>query len=87
MRPPGWPASEAAARATAAGVEADEHGVGRQERVVMATALGSLPGHLHGVDEDQARGQPAPRPVEGGWFGGEAGDVTERGRVQRERRR
>ena len=42
-------------------VEADEHGIGGQERVLVAAALRSLPREFHRVDQDQSRRCPTAR--------------------------
>ncbi|MNC88389.1 hypothetical protein D3C83_42000 [compost metagenome] len=67
-------------------VEADEPGIGRQQRMLLTAVLRSLPGELHRIHEHKARVCLGAGRIERDRLRREADDVRECRGVQRDRR-
>ena len=65
-------------------VEVDEPGISGKQLMLVSAVLGSLPGELHRVDENQSCGHVPVCLVERDWVGREAGHFGEQCAVERD---
>ena len=65
-------------------IEANEPRISRKQLMLVAAVLGSLPGELHRVDENQSCGHAPVCLVERDWVGREAGHFGKQCAVERD---